>query len=269
VGALAMIQMLCLPQQSSAFTSQPQTHLPNDPLKSASSSSSSSSKSEERRSPSSKPNVVIVGGGVGGLAVAARMASTVPCHVTIVEKNTEVGGRCGSFDTVLPNVGTFRHERGPSLLLLPDVYRDVFRECHTGSASEDYGLSICQCTPAYQVIFEDGDSIEVGFPRKDDNEAMSPAEILSRERMDSYELGGAEKWDEYMKATSAFLDCGLPNFIEERLDIASFPAFLREALRDFAKVTNFLICYRSVSQRVCMASSHALAIHSFLRRLGH
>jgi phytoene dehydrogenase-like protein len=248
--------MLCLPQQSSAFTSQRLTYLPNDySLKLA------TSNIEEISSPS-KPNVVIVGGGVGGLAVAARMASTVPCHVTIVEKNTEVGGRCGSFDTVLPNVGTFRHERGPSLLLLPDVYRDVFRECHTGSSSEDYGLSICQCTPAYQVVFEDGDSIEVGFPRKDD-EAMGPAEILSRARMDSFEIGGAEKWDEYMKATSAFLDCGLPNFIEERLDIASFPAFLKEALRDFAKVTTSML---SVSQRLCMTpsslagSSHALTI---------
>jgi phytoene dehydrogenase-like protein len=260
VGALAIMQMLCLlPRQSSAFSSQPQTYLSNDRLKSA------SSKIEER-SPPSKPNVVIVGSGVGGLAVAARIASTVPCHVTIVEKNAEVGGRCGSFDTVLPNVGTFRHERGPSLLLLPEVYRDVFRECHTGSSSEDYGLSIYRCTPAYQVVFEDGDSIEVGFPRKDD-EAMSPAEISSRERMNSYESGGAEKWDEYMKATSAFLDCGLPNFIEERLDIASFPAFIREALRDFAKVTNM----RSVSQRVGMTcsfagSSHALTI---LSRLGH
>jgi phytoene dehydrogenase-like protein len=252
VVALTIIEMLCLPQQSSAFTSQPPTYLPNDPLKSA-----SSSKIEDRGSPS-KPNVVIVGGGVGGLAVAARMASTVPCHVTILEKNLEVGGRCGSFDTVLPNVGTFRHERGPSLLLLPDVYRDVFRECHTGSSSEDYGLSICQCTPAYQVIFEDGDSIELGFPRKD-NEVMSTAEISSRERMNSYESGGAEKWDEYMKATSAFLDCGLPNFIEERLDIASFPAFLREALRDYAKVTNTML---SVSQRVYMTSSLALFSHA-------
>lgn len=253
MGALAIIQMPCLLQQSSAFTSQPQRYLPNAPLKSASSGI------EENISPS-KPNVVIVGGGVGGLAVAARMASTVPCHVTIVEKNTEVGGRCGSFDTVLPNVGTFRHERGPSLLLLPDVYRDVFRECHTGSSSEDYGLSICQCTPAYQVVFEDGDSIEIGFPRKD-GEAMSTAEIISRERMNSYESGGAKHWDEYLKATSAFLDCGLPNFIEERLDIATLPAFLREALRDFAKVTYIL----SVSQIVCMTSSlagssHALAI---------
>jgi phytoene desaturase (3,4-didehydrolycopene-forming) len=53
--------------------------------------------------------------------------------------------------------------------------------------------------------------------------------------MNSYEANGAQKWDKYMQSTAAFLDCGLPNFIEERLDLQSFPAFLYEALKDGAK----------------------------------
>lgn len=67
-------------------------------------------------------------------------------------------------------------------------------------------------------------------------EDMGQAEIESRKKMDSYEPNGAKKWDEYMMATSAFLDAGLSNFIEERLDLASFPNFIKEALRDFGKV---------------------------------
>ena len=181
-----------------------------------------------------QPKVVIVGGGVGGLAVAARIASSFPCHVVIVEKNLQLGGRCGSFTCTVPNVGTFRHERGPSLLLLPEVYRDVFREC-SGSNAEDYGLLMSQCIPAYQVIFDDGESIDLGFPRNS-SDITREAEKKSRQAMDSYEVNGAQKWDEYMRIMSAFLDCGLPNFIEERFDILSFPAFLVEALRDFAKV---------------------------------
>jgi phytoene dehydrogenase-like protein len=180
---------------------------------------------------------VVVGSGVGGLSVAARIASSTPCQVTVIEKNLHVGGRCGSFEKTIQNVGTFRHERGPSLLLLPDVYRDVFRDCSSLPA-EDYGLKMSQCTPAYQVVFEDGNSIEVGFPR-DPKAAMSSEERKSREIMDSYEHDGASKWDDYMRATSAFLDCGLPNFIEERLDLFSFPNFLIEALRDYAKVRCF------------------------------
>src|SRR3569623_1144264 len=49
------------------------------------------------------PHVVIVGGGVGGLAVASRLASSsVPCKVTILEKNDRTGGRCGSFTVTVP-----------------------------------------------------------------------------------------------------------------------------------------------------------------------
>lgn len=181
--------------------------------------------------------ILIVGGGVGGLAVAARIATTFPhSRITILEKNSNVGGRCGSFSTTIDDVGSFRHERGPSLLLLPDVYRSIFRDCSNNQKeAEDYGLNIKQCSPAYQVVFEDGDAINVGFPGGPSDTKMIAEEALSRTIMDSYESDGASKWDEYMRATSAFLDCGLPNFIEEKLDLWSFPNFLLEALRDYAR----------------------------------
>ncbi|KAL3938415.1 MAG: hypothetical protein SGARI_001751, partial [Bacillariaceae sp.] len=188
-----------------------------------------------------KKHVVVVGGGVGGLAVAARIAAN-NCggdgdnntKVTILEKNAQIGGRCGSFFVDVPS-GRIRHERGPSLLLLPDVYRQLFTET-TGKTAEDYGLEMKQCVPAYQVVFEDGERISVGYPRKaDDDESLMQEEQESRKMMDSWEPNGAEKWDEYMTITSAYLDCGLPNFIEERLDLASFPNFLVQSLRDSAK----------------------------------
>ena len=178
--------------------------------------------------------VIVVGGGVGGLVVAARIASSsslsvAPPQVLVFEKNSVLGGRCGSFD-VETKLGKFRHERGPSLLLLKQVYQDLFQDCSRLN-SESYGLEMRQCIPAYQVVFDDGDTIELGFPA-----GMSvEAERASRSKMDAYEANGSRKWDEYMASTAAFLDCGLPNFIEERLDLPSFPAFLREALRDGAK----------------------------------
>ena len=196
----------------------------------------SSTSSDDATTTTKEQRVVIVGGGVGGLAVASRIASTLPtASVTILEKNSQIGGRCGSFDRKVDGVGVFRHERGPSLLLLPQVYRDVFIDCSWNKQNaEDYGLKMLQCAPAYQVVFDDGSKVDVGFPRLP-GEAMSPEEIISRGIMDSYETDGATKWDDYMRATSAFLDCGLPNFIEQRLDILSFPNFLIEALRDYAK----------------------------------
>jgi hypothetical protein len=43
------------------------------------------------------------------------------------------------------------------------------------------------------VVFEYGDAIEVGCPRNYD-EAKSPAERLSKEKMNLLEIGGAENW---------------------------------------------------------------------------
>lgn len=186
-------------------------------------------------SSSDRLRVVVVGGGVGGLATAARIASSTNADVTVLEKNQHVGGRSGSFGVSIPNVGTFRHERGASLLLLPHIYNQLFEDC--SARPEDFGLDIRPCVPAYQVVFDDGDRLDVGFPESSCAADASVQEqyMESRRKMDRLEPNGASNWDDYQRACSAFLDCGLPNFIEERLDILSFPAFLIEALRDFGK----------------------------------
>ncbi|KAI2499497.1 hypothetical protein MHU86_14963 [Fragilaria crotonensis] len=92
---------------------------------------------------------------------------------------------------------------------------------------------MAQCSPAYQVVFEDGDRIELGFPSE--SQQHQDEEYRSRLKMNGYEPNGATKWDDYMRTMAAYLDCGLPNFIEERLNLTSFPAFAVEALRDGAR----------------------------------
>ena len=209
--------------------------------------------------------VIIIGAGVGGLATAARIKSALPSttNVLILEKNgrDQLGGRCGSFDvTVDSTKGAFRHERGPSLLLLKEEYERLFEDCgkrtvtstnsndersttQTATAAEAYGLHMKQCIPAYQVVFDDGDAISVGFPRSKCQSNLSIEEIkeiqlLEQEsiaKLNELEPNGFEKWQDYLNTCAAFLDCGLPNFIEERLDVTTLPAFLVEALKDGAK----------------------------------
>ena len=204
--------------------------------------------------PSPPQRVIIVGAGVGGLATAARISSSLPsdAEVLILEKNSrnDVGGRCGSFDISVDNIkGSFRHERGPSLLLLKDEYERLFDECGTrittdvNTAAEFYGLQMKQCIPAYQVVFDDGDKVSVGFPRSKCQSDLSIDEIrdiqiLEQEsiaKLNNMETDGFEKWQSYLNTCAAFLDCGLPNFIEEKLDLSTLPAFLVEALKDGAK----------------------------------
>jgi phytoene desaturase (3,4-didehydrolycopene-forming) len=187
-----------------------------------------------------RPHVVIVGGGVGGLAMAARLA-VAAVQVTLLEKNAFTGGRCGSFAVELTDpqndaaIRRFRHERGPSLLLLPHLYEQLYQDvAHTTVAA--YGLTMRPCVPAYTVVFEDGDRISVGFPdsvmKNDDNDALQRCYQESRHIMNRWEEQGAEKWDDYLDICRSYLQCGLPNFIEERLDLSTLPSFIQAATRN-------------------------------------
>lgn len=90
-----------------------------------------------------------------------------------------------------------------------------------------------------QILFDDGDTISLGFPRSKcdlglSSEEMKQLQIMEQESISKFntlEPNGFQNWSEYLDTCAAYLDCGLPNFIEERLDISSLPAFLYEALR--------------------------------------
>jgi phytoene desaturase len=91
--------------------------------------------------------VVIVGAGLGGLAAAARLAAAGHV-VTVLEQSAEVGGKAGwyardghAFDT------------GPSLLTLPQVYRDLFAA--TGGPL-DASVDLVRLDPAFDYRFADG-----------------------------------------------------------------------------------------------------------------
>lgn len=71
-----------------------------------------------------RQKAIVVGGGVGGLGMASRLANA-GYDVTILEKNADVGGRCRSESFEGGGEG-YRFDTGPSLMLLPDRYREQF-----------------------------------------------------------------------------------------------------------------------------------------------
>ncbi|KAF5023290.1 hypothetical protein F66182_4671 [Fusarium sp. NRRL 66182] len=95
-------------------------------------------------------SAVVIGAGVGGVATAARLAKA-GFKVTIVEKNDFTGGRCS----------LIHHDgyAGPSLLLLPRFFHEIFQDLGTCLAAE--GVELLKCEPNYNIWFGDGSSFEM------------------------------------------------------------------------------------------------------------
>jgi phytoene desaturase len=98
-------------------------------------------------------HVVVIGAGIGGLATAMRLQSRGGYRVTVLEKNATVGGRAN-----IREIDGFRFDTGPSLLLMTDVYRDLFAAC-----GEDFDawVRLIKMEPNYRVHFGDGSTLEM------------------------------------------------------------------------------------------------------------
>ncbi|KAK8064733.1 phytoene desaturase [Apiospora phragmitis] len=76
---------------------------------------------------------IVIGAGAGGIATAARLAKS-GFAVTVLEKNSFTGGRCS-----LIHHDGYRFDQGPSLLLLPKLFREAFYDLDT--TLENFELS--------------------------------------------------------------------------------------------------------------------------------
>lgn len=101
---------------------------------------------------SKQPHVIIIGAGLGGLASAIYCASK-GLKVTIFEKNSHAGGKCN----LLVNEG-FSFDLGPSILLLPDIFRSVYQIA--GKRFDDY-VSIRPLDIQWRSFFGDGTVIDL------------------------------------------------------------------------------------------------------------
>lgn len=109
--------------------------------------------------------IVVVGAGVAGLATAALLAHR-GYRVTVLEKGDRPGGRAAQWT----HEG-FTFDLGPTLLFMPDVYRDLFA---SWGGDFDREVPLTRLVPNERLHFPDGRSIEVS--------AALPDTIASLER---------------------------------------------------------------------------------------
>ncbi|MCA1687296.1 MAG: FAD-dependent oxidoreductase, partial [Actinobacteria bacterium] len=93
-----------------------------------------------------------MGAGMGSLAAAIRLGA-MGFEVEVFEKNDQLGGRIGRLEE-----SGFTFDTGPSLLLMTDTYRELFR--FAGRDLDDY-VRLIPLDGQYRVNFGDGDSLTI------------------------------------------------------------------------------------------------------------
>ena len=94
-----------------------------------------------------KTKIAIIGAGLGGLSAAIRLAAK-GFVVDLFEQNENVGGKAGE----IKELG-YRFDTGPSLLTMPYVIKDLFKE--SGENIEDY-LVLNQLEVICKYFYNDG-----------------------------------------------------------------------------------------------------------------
>src|SRR5215218_6311196 len=105
---------------------------------------------------------------MGGLAAAIRLR-LMGFAVEVFEKNGQPGGRIGRL-----REDGFTFDTGPTLLLMTDVYRDLFA---AAGKNLDEEIELTPLDPNYRVHFGDGDSIRVSSylpPLKPERARLQP-----------------------------------------------------------------------------------------------
>lgn len=99
-----------------------------------------------------KPTAIVIGAGIGGIATAARLAKN-GYDVTVLEKNSQAGGRCNQIVQ-----DGHRFDIGPTLFLMPEIWEETFASL--GEKMSDH-LDLRRIDPTYKIRFDDGLQLEL------------------------------------------------------------------------------------------------------------
>ena len=147
--------------------------------------------------------VIIIGAGIGGITAAVHLARR-GLHVTVVEKNSQPGGRCDAFS----HEG-HRFDTGPTLLVMRLLYEAEF---HSLSTSLGEMLDLQRVDPTYHLVFDDGSQL-----------ALTSDLTNMRNQLEAIEPGSFGGFLRYLQEGGKHYRLGMQNLVN----------------RDFRAITDF------------------------------
>jgi phytoene desaturase len=142
-------------------------------------------------------HALVVGAGVGGLAVAARLASQ-GWAVQVFEQANTVGGKLGVFER-----DGFRFDTGPSIVTMPQVFEKLFAD--TGAPLESV-LNLRRLDPIARYRFGDGTWLDASAT---DVEFLANAEAMR--------AGNGVQLQKFLRRSEAIWDATHQTFLEREL----------------------------------------------------
>lgn len=141
------------------------------------------------------PHAVIIGAGFAGLSAAITLADKGH-QVTVVEKNTEIGGRARVF-----RKDGFTFDMGPSWYWMPEVMEKFFNQF--GKSTADY-FELKRLDPSYQVIYSQDDVLAV------------PADYQAlKDAFEEIEGGSSVQLDQFLAEAEYKYEVGINEFVHK------------------------------------------------------
>ena len=136
---------------------------------------------------------IVIGAGIAGMSAASYLAKG-GFNVTILEKNSSIGGRARQF-----KAEGFTFDMGPSWYWMPDVFEKFYNDF--GKTTADF-YELIRLDPSYKVVWKNGEGIDI------------PADMAGIEALfERFEPGSSKKLQQFLKEAAYKYDVGINDLV--------------------------------------------------------